>query len=879
MVAIARLTTGLDRAAIGRCFLYCIFSLFALSGCDSASDTTAANDAGFSMPIPSMVMRVVDPDQLDIEVLVDGQEVVMTKQGDHFSGSIVLPVGTAPVIAVTWFEDYRNLRLPLARFEQKMVTIESDTVLSIDESQYDIDSLDADSDIISNLDERRNNTDPFDSADPGISPDSNPAEPEETSSGDTETETDIEADSNDEPDISIDHIPVSISFNQDFTATGSWSGATDPMKVYMEIRAVKPGSDLNNLQLVDTLQIRLSDITNRWSNVLKDVDEHTPSGTHTVGPFQLLTGAITTNGEPLETFEHLAMFMRMNVQRPWQRIKDLVSGPIKNNAYSNGSDAGEGASEDVSDVPGLTSLNPGPVLSQGHYSAVTSRFVPPNGYTEVAQYKFGTAAGNNIRNLTDLSKGFVSYYGGLGNSGLFASQNEMARYEHTFSADQHVFTDNAIRLMVRPGVNQAVDSSGNIAQPSAKYTDGQWMRGAALRVKDKFHKNAVFMVRAKFPALTPGIYPAAWFVGGYTFWPPEIDIFESRTSTDPNQPMTQTIEGHNRGDVAAYGNNWVVYQTEHRTWRNNGSGQRGHTIGRTDNWGNWVDLDAYEDQNGQWHSLQSAPDEVGIDHYTTSQVRVGGLDFTSTWIDHAAGILDDPEDNDPSKGIATWWLGRSKSRESHYWLNSDRVGVSTLPWLENDRLSLQMNMTANQDAAKPDSFPQWLEIQEIVVYEPAHVALVRNPLEPINDARIAVAPKYVSEDQEVTIRIQWRNVQADSFVKVFWANFWEKTSANNGAAWADRELDSFRPSTASGEKTITFTVTRQMLESGGDTSLSFDDSRREHGYMTAVIDSSETREHSALGMPKGMYAKSIILQDGVFYGTASEDLLKPFERY
>jgi len=834
-----------------------------------------------------MVMRVVDPDQVDIEVLVDGQAVAMTKQDDHFHGSIVLPVGTTPLIAVTWFEGYRNQRLPLARYEQTMVAIEADTVLSIEESQYDSESLDADSDSISNLDERRNNTDPFDSSDPGNSPESNPSEPDETSSGDpgtdTQTEAGIVTEANGESDISIDQTPASIGFNQDFTATGSWSGATDPMKVYMEIRAVRPGSDLDNLQLADTLQIRLSDIRNRWLNVLKREGDHAPSGTDTVGPFQLEAGAATADGVPLENFEYLAMFMRINVQRPWRRVKDLVSGPIENNAYISGSDANEDAREDTgesdSEAAGLISLNPGPVLSQGHYDAVTSRFVPPQGYTKVAQYKFGTAAGNNIRSLTDLSKGFVPYYGGLGNSGLFASPNEMARYEHTFSPDLHVFTDNSIRLVVRPGVNQAVDSSGNIAQPPAKYTDGQWMRSAALRVKDKFHKNAVFMVRAKFPALTPGIYPAAWFVGGYTFWPPEIDIFESRTSTDPNQPMTQTVEGHNRGDVAVYGNNWVVYQTEHRTWRNNGSGQRGHTIGRTDNWGNWVDLDAYEDQNGQWHRLQSAPDEVGIDHYTTSQVRVGGMDFTSTWVDHAAGILDDPEDNDPSKGIATWWLGKSKSRESHYWLNSDRAGVSTFPWLENDGLSLQMNMSANQDAGKPDSFPQWLEIQEIVVYEPAHVAFTRNPLEPINDARVSLAPKYVSENQEVTIRIQWRNVQADSFVKVYWANFWEKTSADNGAAWADRELDSFRPSTASGEKTMTFTVTRQMLESGGDTSLSFDDSRREHGYMTAVIDSSETRENSALGMPKGMYAKSIILQDGVFYGTASEDLLKPFERY
>jgi hypothetical protein len=867
----------LKRIAYARHFLCCIFGLFVLSGCDESSVASTANDANISMRIPSIVTRAVDPARVAIEVLVDGQEITMTKGDDHFRGSIVLPVGSAPLVAVTWFENYENRQLPLAQYEQTMSALGFDTVLAIEESEYDSDSLDADNDTISNLDERRNNSDPYDPDSPGNSSGSNTQPSDENAGNDPQEEPDTDGVIDSEPDITIDQIPVSVNFNQDFYASGSWSSATDAMKVYMEIRVVKSGSDLNNLQPVDTIRIRLEDIKDRWKNVLKMDGDHAPSGAGTVGPFQLLTGALTVDGVPLENFEYLAMFMRINVQRPWRRVKDIVEGPIENIAYGNAN--GGSAGEDTSEMQDSISPNPGPILSQEHYNAVTSRFVPPHGYTKVAQYKFGTAPGNNIRNLTDLSRGFVSYYGELGTGGLFANPNEMTRFEHIFSPDLHVFTENSIRLLARPGVNQALDGSGNVAQPSAKYTDGQWMRGAAMRVKDKFHKNAIFMVRAKFPALTPGIFPAAWVVGGYTFWLPEVDIFESWISNDPNHPMMQTKRGHNRGDTVEYDNNWVVYQNEHRAWRNNGNGQRGHVIGRTDNWGNWVDLDAYEDHYGQWHKLPSAPDEVGIDHYTTSQVRVGGLDFTSTWVDHAVGILDDPDDNDPSKGIATWWLGGSKSRETHYWLNNDRYGAEGFPWLENDILSLQMNMTINQDAGKPDSFPQWLEIQEIVVYEPAHVAFTRNPLEPVNDARVSFAAKYVSENQETTIKIQWRNVQAGNSIVVFWADFWEKTSTDNGASWANQELDSFTPSTASGEKTITFTITKRMLESGGDTALSFDDSNREHGYMTAVIDSSETRGNSALGIPKGMFAKSLIIQDGVFYGTSSENLLKPVERY
>lgn len=367
---------------------------------------------------------------------------------------------------------------------------------------------------------------------------------------------------------------------------------------------------------------------------------------------------------------------------------------------------------------------PGPILDQQYYDDATARFVPPQGYKKVVHYKFGSGNGNNIKNLKDLSKGFVSYLGGLGNGGKFAGLTEHSRYEHVFEPDLHVFTPNSIRLYVRPGSQQAIDAQGNMTIPSSKYSKNQWMRGSAIRAKEKFHKNAIFVVRTKFPHLVEGVFPASWYVAAYTFWPPEVDIFESWTTGDRNHPETQTENGHNRGDKIVYDNNWVTYQTAHRKWRKNNKGQRGRVIGRVNNWGKWVNIDGYQDDGG-WHNNAGAPAEIAIDHYTTNQVRVGGLDFTTTWVDHVSGVIDDPQSQDPSKGVATWWLGKRKTREQIYWWNDYNHD-----WRETDMLSVEASMTTKKGVGKPDTFPQWLEIQEIIVYEPNASAFQRNVTEP-----------------------------------------------------------------------------------------------------------------------------------------------------
>lgn len=546
------------------------------------------------------------------------------------------------------------------------------------------------------------------------------------------------------------------------------------------------------------------------------------------------------------------------------------SNAVPDSNSTNGSNTGT-----ASIAQNAQAQTPGPVASQQHYDAVTSRFVPPAGYTEVVRYRFGTNPGNNIQNLTDLSSAFVPYLGTGG--GLYANASERARYRRHFETDLHVFTENSLRLYLRTGASQKLDGNGDIAQPDMPYAQDQWMRGAAIRAKEKFHKNAIFVVRARLPAVVPGIFPAAWIIGGYRTWPPELDIFESWTTGDTNHPEFQTDDGKNNGNMV-YDNNWVVYQTAHRFWRNNNLGQRGHVIGKTDNDGNWVDLDAYEDENRQWQTRAGVPGDLGGTHYTTTQVRVQGMHFPTTWVDFATGLLDDPKSNDPSKGIATWWLGASKSRASHYWLNTDRR-TKGYDWGETDTVSLQINMTAKDNTGSPDHFPQWLEIQEISVYEPDQHAVPRQATGPRNDARIASAPRHVRDGDQVTVTVQWRNVEPDHTIKVYWADFWDKTATDTGSLWAGKKLTEFKPATASGQQDLTFTLSRPMLENGGDTNLAFDDPRKQHGFITLVTDNAKSRAKRSLGIDGGEFAKSLLVQDGVFYGVSSENLIEPFEQY
>lgn len=126
------------------------------------------------MRMPAMVSRAVDSSQVTVDVLVNGVEVNMTRDGEQFTGTALLPAGSEPLVSIMWYEFFNDQRLRLAWFEQRLQSLDSHMTLAVDETMYETASIDADGDTISNLSERTDGTDPFDPADPGLSNDGSP---------------------------------------------------------------------------------------------------------------------------------------------------------------------------------------------------------------------------------------------------------------------------------------------------------------------------------------------------------------------------------------------------------------------------------------------------------------------------------------------------------------------------------------------------------------------------------------------------------------------------------------------------------------------------------------------------------------------------------
>ena len=149
-------------------------AVFVLAGCDGVSGPASEANARVSMQMPAMLSRAVDASQVTVDVQVNGVEIDMTREGEQFIGTVLLPAGSEPLVSIIWYEFFSDQRLRLAEFEKRLQSLESNMTLAIDETMYETADIDADSDAISNLEERIEGTDPFDPADPGPSNNDSP---------------------------------------------------------------------------------------------------------------------------------------------------------------------------------------------------------------------------------------------------------------------------------------------------------------------------------------------------------------------------------------------------------------------------------------------------------------------------------------------------------------------------------------------------------------------------------------------------------------------------------------------------------------------------------------------------------------------------------
>ncbi len=140
---------------------------------EDASINLQNNDqqSSLSMSPPTQLQtRAVVQQALAPEVRINGAEVIMVggdATDNAWTGSATVPPGTDTTLEVLWTEDFGPNKLPLASIERDLGVINNNTSASVSEDDYIYDIHDDDDDGFSNLNERINNTNPYDPFDPG----------------------------------------------------------------------------------------------------------------------------------------------------------------------------------------------------------------------------------------------------------------------------------------------------------------------------------------------------------------------------------------------------------------------------------------------------------------------------------------------------------------------------------------------------------------------------------------------------------------------------------------------------------------------------------------------------------------------------------------
>ncbi len=137
-------------------------------------DHNIADSSNLTLQPPAAILdpRMVDPGQLRVEVTVGNVMVDMSPvDNGNFSGTVNLRPGSANNLVVSWFENF-NGDLLLAQVSKVVAVMPGDTEanITIRSNEFITNSWDEDSDGRSNLQERREGSDPRDANDPAAAP-------------------------------------------------------------------------------------------------------------------------------------------------------------------------------------------------------------------------------------------------------------------------------------------------------------------------------------------------------------------------------------------------------------------------------------------------------------------------------------------------------------------------------------------------------------------------------------------------------------------------------------------------------------------------------------------------------------------------------------
>ena len=144
-----------------------------LSACSDNSSTVTVDPSGstnVSMGAPAFLnTRAISQEALRLTVTLNGTALPMARNGDIWTGSGEVAQNDTASLAVEWNEAMPdNTNLLLARFNEVATNVDAPVVFEVTAERYETegDVFDADGDLISNLNERRQESNPYDALDP-----------------------------------------------------------------------------------------------------------------------------------------------------------------------------------------------------------------------------------------------------------------------------------------------------------------------------------------------------------------------------------------------------------------------------------------------------------------------------------------------------------------------------------------------------------------------------------------------------------------------------------------------------------------------------------------------------------------------------------------
>ncbi len=142
-----------------------------LTACSEQVTTGGGDTASVLKVSPPAFLnaRAVVPENLNLDVRINNEPVVMVQSGEVWTGETTVLENSDLTLRVEWTEAFAGENLLLAVAQRTEENITNSYEFIVEDSSYVTtgEDFDADSDNISNLTERRQETDPFDENSPG----------------------------------------------------------------------------------------------------------------------------------------------------------------------------------------------------------------------------------------------------------------------------------------------------------------------------------------------------------------------------------------------------------------------------------------------------------------------------------------------------------------------------------------------------------------------------------------------------------------------------------------------------------------------------------------------------------------------------------------